>query len=171
MLAVKLLRKAEAHFARHGFHPKKTDITNVFTRGAEWMAAHLKIIKDPELKFSADKPYELYGWGKYVLCTLCALVFLVTLREWWYIALPGSVIVFYFFETQLLFLFPYLIDRKENAIGRSIQLAWRIGPHITIFNVIPIAWYMLTGGNFKRSIKESWLIGCLAILFWYEQEA
>jgi len=84
--------------------------------------------------------------------------------------IPLSIVVFYLFEIQFLFLFPLLIDNSKEPVRRGIREVFKIGIIRCLFTVIPIAFFMLLGLFHKRQRYRNWYIGCLAILIWYNDE-
>jgi hypothetical protein len=114
--------------------------------------------------------YEAYGYGKY---GLASGVMLAVLVAWAYtgedLLFPCAFVAFYLVEIQLLFLFPILVDDRDAPIRTSLALTKRVGYLTVLCNVIPIAVFMILGWLVRRRGLEAWLIGCMAILIWYER--
>lgn len=114
--------------------------------------------------------FGLAGTAKYAACTALGSVAACLL---WHVsraaAAPGFVLAFYALEARLVFLFPTLIDdgtRWSHAARRLVARAGGVPRAMTV--VIPLAAVMLTGGFAGRGFVRSWLLGCAAVLLWYE---
>ena len=144
--------------------------TNVFKHGAQWMADALAQLRGHPLPEIPETNFGIYGYGKYGISTLAMLLtaFIAIYFDQIYL-IPLAVVTFYLVEIQFLFLFPVLVDRKKAPIRTSLRLTRQAGYLRTLCTVIPIATFMILGGLGRTTVKEAWLVGCMAILIWYEE--
>lgn len=120
-------------------------------------------------RFPASTNFTRYGIGKYALCITASLLSAFLFCRINPLLTPLAVFVFYFFEVQLLFLFPLLIDDVRQPVWQSVKATQKIGIAKAMVTVLPIAFYMVAGLCKKKSYRQ-WYIGCLAILLWYVKE-
>ncbi len=166
-----LLQLSKHHLQNHPEVVSNVFSFDLFTQGAHWMAHRLNELDDS--KIAVVDPmvnFKVYGFGKYILCVLFFVISLLFSLKLNLLLMPVSILVFYFVEVQLLFLFPLLIDQVERPILTSIRLTSEIGVFRAVITVIPIAFYMAWGlCNVKKPFKN-WYIGCLAVVIWYQYE-
>lgn len=120
--------------------------------------------------FPASTNFTRYGVGKYALCVSASALSAFLFYRINPLLTPLAALVFYFFEVQLLFLFPLLIDEARHPVGRSVRATQKIGMAKALITVMPIAFYMVAGLRKKKDPRRQWYIGCLAILIWYVKE-
>ena len=73
-------------------------------------------------------------------------------------------------EAQMVFAFPAALDEAPSLWARSRTLVLREGGTLAVMTVVlPLAFFMLTGGLRGQGWIRSWALGCLGVLLWYEQ--
>jgi hypothetical protein len=171
MKSAALIRQSAAFF---DLHPELTNATASFAgfqSGAEWMSEQMRRLRggrDPA--FDDRINYTFYGVLKYTISLAGSIAALILSYRHCLWFLPTAVLVFYFFEIHFLFLFPILIDRAKRPIFTGFRLIYKIGVLKALFTVIPIAGFMLFGLTNRKNPFKNWYMGCLAVVFWYEQE-
>jgi len=153
-------------------HPTVSSFNNwqLFTNGARWMHAQLDDMSGAQTSFDEGINFAFYGWIKYSV-SLTAGFLSALLLVWLHpLLLPLAILVFYFCEVQLLFLFPLLIDKVPNPVYTSIRQTAAIGTWKIIKVIIPIGIRMLLGLLNVKAPLRNWYTGCLAILIWYKYE-
>jgi hypothetical protein len=166
-----LIAAGRAHLANYpGYEPAK-GLTTMFPTGARWMYDRLAELDKSNIRpWDPAINYNLYGFLKYGICVAGFLLSCVGLAVYAPLLVPVSILVFYLFEIQFLFLFPLLIDHSEKPVIMGIRAVFTIGIIHCLFTVIPIGCYMLAGLLHKRQRYRNWYIGCMAILIWYNDE-
>jgi len=165
-----LLANSKIHLSRFPGEQKTNSNTYIFTEGARWMTQRLNELDGGQRHFDPLLPYERYGYFKYIFCLSC---FLLSAGVFWTNAIfliPLAVVVFYFFEIHLLFLFPLLIGGVDHPIAKSIRMTYQIGIFTTLKTIIPIGVFMVLGLFRRQHPLKNWYLGCLAVLIWYVDE-
>jgi len=144
--------------------------TEVFEAGALWMGGCLAQIRETPGDRRLSASFTAYGYLKYGLASGAAAlwVLLTSMSDWPYL-FPLGILVFYLVEVNFLFLFPILLDGRQRPISTSFRMTRNLGYIYAMKNLAAIASRMLFGGFAGRGFKRSWLMGCLAVLFWYEK--
>lgn len=142
----------------------------IFSTGAKWMQERLNENSTDKISFNPSIAFGAYGFLKYISCSMAGIVAAFLLYKVHQLLVPLSIFIFYFFEVQLLFLFPLLIDQVPSPIWTSIRQSWRIGIFKTMLIVIPIGIFMIFGLFNVRAPLRNWHLGSLAIIIWYEHE-
>ncbi|MCB9891401.1 MAG: metallophosphoesterase [Planctomycetes bacterium] len=166
-----LVRRADRFLTEH---PElvalaRANAARGFQSGGEWMVAALQCIRKANV-VSCDTRFARAGTLKYAACTLLGILCAALayhVATW--LAAPGFVLGFYALEARLVFLFPVMIDdgvRAWASTGRWVVAAGGVLRSMSI--VLPLAIVMLTGGFLGRGFVRSWLLGCTAVLLWYE---
>lgn len=166
-----LILRSKAHFRQYPTNRESTLTPFIFTEGAKWMTSRLNELDGKKRSFRPGVPYELYGYLKYLFCLI---FFLFSGLFFWTKAIylcPLAILIFYFFEVHLLFLFPLLIDGVENPLAKGIQMAYKVGVLTAMKNILPIGVYMVVGLLNWRNPLQNWYEGCLAVLIWYVHES
>lgn len=166
MKAQILLQKAQQTLENEAFEPIRWH--TVFSAGGAWMFYWLQRLQfSPQRAMPSASQLNYYGFLKYSICLFAGLItgiWLFYLNFW---LLPFSVIVFYSFEIQALFLFPLLMDGAQNPIKKSMAMTRSMGYFQVLTTVMMIGFFMIWGfANFKNPLKN-WYTGCLAIVIWY----
>ncbi len=143
---------------------------NIFSTGAKWMHERMNETRDTKTAFDEAINFGGYGLFKYGTCIGSMLVAAWLLWRVHILLTPLSVIVFYFVEVHLLFLFPILIDRKCNPIMSGIQQTYKTGVLKAMSIVIPISIFMIFGLFNLKAPFRNWHTGSLAIIIWYQHE-
>lgn len=169
-LFLQLIQKSKAHHLLHQETISIPSYTHLFALGAEWMYLQLSYLRGNELNpFDVTIPFHLYGIFKYSLSLGGWILSIIVLYKIHPLLILLSIIVFYAVEIHFLFLFPLLIDNNEKPFQTSLRMLYKIGFLKTLINIIPIGCYMMIGLlDFKQPLRN-WYIGCLSILFWYEE--
>lgn len=143
--------------------------SDIFKDGAEWMHIRLQEIRGfQKSKFHKTNKYNIYGLLKYIVLLFTFFGAVLALWSLSIFLVPFSVLIFYFVEVHFLFLFPLLIDDVNKPLRESLKLTYEVSTFNAFLNVMPISIFMVIGlFNFKNPLKN-WYIGCLSILFWYE---
>ena len=132
------------------------------------MRQALEWIRGEELPGS-NFHFNLFGFVKYGLASLGAIVFLASalcFNPWWIL---GVVPAFYAIEAQLVFLFPLALDGSKQPFLVARRWTKRAGGTLRVMGVVlPLAATMLFGGFLGRGFVRSWCLGCLAVCLWYE---
>jgi hypothetical protein len=141
----------------------------IFASGAAWMRAvmaHVRGMPIPE----RDAPYNLFGFVKYGLASLGALLYLAAIMtQGWWVLLPGFILIFYAIEAQMVFLFPLVIDGHPQPFAVSRAWTQRAGGTLAVLIIVlQLAAVMLVGGWLGRGFVRSWALGCIAVVIWYE---
>ena len=143
---------------------------NMFSDGGKWMHEQMQIIRSRRWKLDEKISFSFFGSLKYILSTLFFLAMIIMSIKVSLYLLPLAIIAFYLAEVHFLFLFPLLIDGSPSPVISSFRLTYKAGIIRSLINVIPIAFFMLIGIlNFREPFRN-WYTGCMAILFWYEDE-
>jgi hypothetical protein len=141
---------------------------NMFPSGARWMFDRLNELDGTDNRvFNTAINYNLYGGLKYGVCLAGTFLFIAAGLRYSYWCVPLAVVFFYLLEVHFLFLFPLLIDNTKHPLRTGIRSVYGLGLLSCLFTVIPIAIFMLLGLLRKQDALRNWLIGCLAILIWY----
>jgi hypothetical protein len=143
---------------------------DIFYAGAKWMHNWMNEMDDRKTVFNYAAGFGAYGLFKYSCCVAAMTIAALLLYKVNVLLTPLSIIVFYFFEVQLLFLFPLLIDNVKNPLWVSMQQTYQIGIFKAIINVIPISIYMVIGLFNTKAPFRNWHTGSLAIVIWYQYE-
>jgi hypothetical protein len=141
-----------------------------FSSAGGWMRQAMIVLRN-QSQACGECPFQRFGILKYalalsgaVLCVAAA----INSRHWGValLALP----VFYLVETQMVFLFPLMIDGvAQNRIATARHWTIRAGGTVRVMRVVvPLAVFMLFGGFAGRGFVRSWCLGCLAVVLWYE---
>lgn len=166
-----LIAAGRTHLAKYPGYAPASGIAGMFPSGARWMYDRLNELDEKDTRpFDAGINYNFYGSLKYGICFSAFL-----LSIWWFskhepLLIPLSILLFYLFEVQFLFLFPLLLDNARKPLLRSLRETYKIGIPKCMFIVIPISFFMMIGLFQKKDIFRNWHIGCLAILIWYNNE-
>ncbi|HEY0030629.1 MAG TPA: hypothetical protein VGC65_07720 [Bacteroidia bacterium] len=165
-----LLHKSKVQWEKNPGNPIEEVSGKLFSSGAKWMYDQLNAQKHNEKEFNIAINYTFYGLLKYGICLTAFFISAMFFLNWNVYLLPFSIIVFYFFEVQFLFLFPLLIDNVKHPLLTSIRQTYKTGIIRSMANVIPIACYMLIGLFNLHNPLRNWHIGSLAIIIWYQHE-
>ena len=166
-----LWRQSERHLQLYPIYLSETPDLSVFSKGAAWMTARLNEMDNHKTtRFDPSIPFNAYGWFKYGLCISACIISAFLLFPLHFLLVPLSIVVFYFLEVQLLFLFPLLIDQVKQPILTSIKITYHLGVFKCMGTVMPIAFWMLWGIFSKNQPFRNWHVGALAILIWYKDE-
>lgn len=153
-------------------HPPAIDgivSINIFELGAKWMYDKLNEDKK-HAAFNQSINFSAYGSLKYGISLLAFLFSIVQFIKINFCLLPISIVIFYLVEVHFLFLFPFLIDRVQKPVWTSIKQTYKTGIFTTVFNVIPIGFFMVFGLLNLKDPFRNWYIGCLSIIIWYKNE-
>lgn len=166
----KLLSKSKIFYNNNPQRIKDLKFSGIFKDGAAWMSARLQEIRGfHKDEYYKPVPYSFYGVLKYAILLFFFLMAVLILGSMSVFLIPLSALIFYFVEVHFLFLFPLLIDEVNKPISKSLKLTYKVGVFKCFSNVIPISIFMVIGlMNFKNPFRN-WYIGCLCILFWYEE--
>ncbi|MBK7877699.1 MAG: hypothetical protein IPJ77_18600 [Planctomycetes bacterium] len=78
-------------------------------------------------------------------------------------------LAFYVVEAQLVFLLPVVADGSAHPWRDAWRATRAAGGTARVTSiVVPIAGFMLFEGLAGRGFVRSWLVGCLAVVLWYE---
>ncbi len=141
-----------------------------FGAAAEWMALAMQ-------RPSVDRGYaQRLGVIKYLSCLSVALATggLTAVFAGWPSVTAVALVVFYLAESQLVFLFPAMIDLPNaslwQAMSNAVRLRVAAGNTLYVVGiVVALAALMLFGGLFGKGFLRSWCAGCLAVARWYER--
>jgi hypothetical protein len=166
-----LLLQSKQFYENKPNQVEKALSTGIFTEGGKWMWEKMQTMDSRTVDgFDTSIPFTRYGFLKYGWCLSAFILSFFGALHIHTLLTPLSVLVFYFFEIHLLFLFPLLIDKTPYPIWKSIKITYKIGILKTLWRVVRIAFFMLIGiFNFKNPFKN-WHIGCLFVLIWYQNE-
>jgi hypothetical protein len=141
-----------------------------FVSGAEWMREVLSHLRRQPLQ-QVPIAYQRLGLLKYGAASIGALLYVsVFVSLGWWLLIPGSVLVFYAIEAQMVFLFPLAIDGHRQVFLTSWRWTRLAGGTWCVMNtVLCLAALMLFGGWFGQGFVRSWALGCLAVVLWYEE--
>ncbi|MEO6228587.1 MAG: hypothetical protein ABJB11_22165 [Ferruginibacter sp.] len=142
----------------------------LFTHGARWMHAQLDDMRDTKTTFDEQTNFEFYGWMKYGVSVGAGLVSAIFLYRLHPLLSPLAVLMFYFCEVQMLFLFPLLIDKVPNPFYASIRETAAIGALKAMMIIIPVSIRMLLGLFNRKAPLLNWYTGCLVVVTWYQHE-
>ncbi len=135
-----------------------------FATGAAWMLRALEVVRGQSLPGLGRGNYHLLGLLKYGLAGLAALL---CVAKGYALLAP---VAFYAVEAQFVFLFPLALDGARLPVLKSPGLTRKAGGTLRVMGtVMPIAWRMLSGVFRRAGVVESWCVGCLAVVLWYEQ--
>jgi len=140
-----------------------------FISGAEWMRVAMQHVRGTPIA-PVEGRYQRLGFIKYGLASLGALAWLLFCVVYgiWPLMI-GVVPVFYAIETQMVFLFPCVIDGSTTPFHEGRMLMRRAGGTLAVMvSVLQFAVLMLFGGFTGRGFVRSWALGCLAVVLWYE---
>ena len=169
MKYIDLIQQSKAKLEQNSNAINSPISINIFALGAKWMFEKLNET-NKNAKFDDRTNYHAYGFLKYGISLIAFFIALLLLSKISIFLIPFSIFVFYFFEVQLLFLFPLLLDKVQNPIWSSVKQTYKIGIFTAMITVIPIGLYMVWGLlNFKNPYKN-WHIGCYSIIIWYKNE-
>jgi hypothetical protein len=170
MKAIKLLSKASKLWEEETIVLPSLNYNTKFEFGAAWMSVWMgKIRPEAQIFLKPLFRFSYFGYLKYGLSLIFMGISIPFLYKIHAYLVVFSVLVFYLVEVHFLFLFPILIENKENPIKQSIKITYKIGLFSALITVIPIAFFMLIGlFNIKNPLKN-WYIGCLSVLIWYEE--
>ncbi|HTF82723.1 MAG TPA: hypothetical protein VL947_13400 [Cytophagales bacterium] len=169
MKASHLIKLATVRLDTYPVKIKHVFSTQIFKHGAEWMYIYMQG-KAPHATFDPSTPYHTYGLYKYGISITACLASLFALIQIHILLAPLSILVFYCFEIQFLFLFPLLLDKVSKPIVKSILYTYKVGPFKALFIVLQIGTFMVLGLlNFRNPLRK-WYIGCISVLIWYELE-
>ncbi|MDX1943509.1 MAG: hypothetical protein SFU99_23280 [Saprospiraceae bacterium] len=170
MYALILLTLSQHIFKHQPQYAERLKWNNLFSIGARWMHERLCEMRGSDQEFDEVINFTYYGVLKYSISIAGLVIALYYLIKVNIFLAPLAILFFYFLEVHFLFLFPLLIDKVKRPLLNSIRLAYKIGIIRAVFNVLPIAIFMLLGlFNYKKPLYN-WYIGCLAILYWYHYE-
>lgn len=144
--------------------------SGIFSAGAKWMHKWMNEMDNKKMPFKNAGGFGAYGLYKYTLCVAAMTFTALLLYKVNVLLTPLSIFVFYFFEVQLLFLFPLLIDNIKNPVWVSMKQTYRIGIVKAMVIVIPISFYMIIGLFNIKAPFRNWHTGSLAIIIWYQYE-
>ena len=145
-----------------------------FRSGGEWMRAALKVLRNGNAP-DGQSDFQRLGFLKYGLALTGALpgLLLGCLAPGFGCFLPALLLTaagFYIVEAQMVFAFPAALDDVPAPCARSRTLVFREGGTFAVMTVVlPLAFFMLTGGLRGQGWVRSWALGCLGVLIWYEQ--
>jgi hypothetical protein len=142
----------------------------LFTSGAKWMHKKLNDQESNTDKFDDSINFEFYGLLKYAISLSAFIVSFLFLLKINIALLPLSIPIFYLFEIHFLFLFPLLLDRVKNPLWASIKQTYRAVFFKTLFVVMQIGFFMVSGLFDLKDPFRKWHIGCLAVIIWYQNE-
>lgn len=163
------LRQAKALLLAHPELEHAARSVHGFAGGGAWMVHALSVLRDRPIA-PKQRRFRAIGLRKYGLC-LSAGAAAVT-AAWTggaICAIALGLLAFYAVEARGVFDFPAAIDYGARARLASRALFRRAGGTLTILSrVLPIAAFMLCGGLARARPRWSFVVGCLAILLWYE---
>lgn len=145
---------------------------HIFTLGARWMFGQWPLGGPPPAGgFAEHTRFGWYGSLKYGSSLLAALVVASALARlplllW----VPLAGLAFYLVEVHLLFLFPLLLDGVAHPLRSSVRATYRVGLLRALGWTLGIAAFMLVGLLDWRRPWRKWHIGCLAVIYWYQDE-
>ncbi len=118
-----------------------------------------------------SRHFHRAGIGKYAACTVVgAMAAVPTWPLAWPLGGVCFVLAFYALEARLVFVFPAMIDYGSRASRGAGALVRRAGGVPEVMSVVmPLAAVMLCGGFAGRGFVRSWLLGCAAVVLWYER--
>ena len=133
------------------------------------MASALSVVRHRAVT-PRDSRFAGLGSRKYGLCLLAAggaALIAWTAGTTWAVAL--GLLAFYAVEARHVFDFPIAIDYGRRAGPASRALHRRAGGTLTILTrVLPIAGFMLLGWLGNRRPRWNFVVGCMAVVLWYE---
>jgi len=139
-----------------------------FPSAVKWMRLALQILRSKEIP-ERNIPYSFLGFIKYGLAGFTFILYIIfIIHIKYYIFLPFAIVLFYGIEVQFLFLFPLAIDGISKPIYHSLNCKVKGGRFASIFGVIVIAIFMISGILPQKSFFRNWSVGCIAVLIWYE---
>ena len=138
-----------------------------FRGGAEWMREVLTILRHGQIP-QGQANFALLGIIKYTL-SFFGLVITIPLLGYIVGLILGGVL-FYLIESQMVFLFPCVLDGVAHPFresrARTVQSGGTFKVMRTVFGLGVV---MLLGGCFGYGFVRSWCLGCISILIWYEE--
>ncbi len=143
--------------------------TNFFLSGAQWMNQALGVVRG---RNSLMKPvsYQLLGLFKYTTSVGVGLFFLWLawrLGRWDFLGLVP--LGFLAVDSQLVFLFPALLEGAPSPLAHALRLSHRAGgPILVMAGLIPLWSVALFGGFVGQGFLRSWCLSCLAVVLWYD---
>ncbi len=147
---------------------KPIPVLNMFSSGGFWMANRMGINSVDD---KVIRDFNVYGIIKYGLSLIFATsAFLVTYSYNIPPAIILAILVFYLVEVHFLFLFPLIIDKVKAPLWSSVKMTYSVGLISCLMNTMAIAQYMLFGLLEPHYPYKKWYTGCLAIIFWYQDE-
>lgn len=171
MYYLQLIQKSKEHLKTYFVATQTPPSRFVFTAGAAWMCKRMNELDSERSRiFNPHIHYEWYGMLKYGIALLAFGISGYGFMEIHWALPPLSILVFYGFEIQFLFLFPLLIDQRPDPLRSSFKMTCAVGYLRALSVVVPIGLYMAMGLLRFKSPLYYWYVGCLAIVIWYDEE-
>jgi len=163
------LRQARFLLLEHPKLERAAQSVHGFLGGGAWMVHALSVLRNRPVA-PKERRFRAIGLRKYGLCLLAGAVAAgLTWAGGATCAVAFGLLAFYAVEARGVFDFPAAIDYGPRSRLASKALFRRAGGTLTILSrVLPIAAFMLCGGIARARPRWSFVVGCLAILLWYE---
>ncbi|WP_342380365.1 hypothetical protein NVS55_12310 [Myxococcus stipitatus] len=142
-----------------------------FASSATWMAHALTQVRGRPVLTALPHAgrWGAFKYGCALLVALCCWGLAVELGLPHVVGFGLAVLAFYAAEVQGLFLFPLLMDGVEHPWRSGRALLRRAGGTAgAVGTVLMLAGVMLLGGMVGRGWVRCWCLGCLAVVYWYE---
>jgi hypothetical protein len=140
-----------------------------FGGGGAWMAEALSALRRRRVAPKASR-FAALGWRKYALCLVAGgSAAALGSTAGTACAVASGLLAFYAVEARQVFAFPVAIDYGRRAPTASRVLHRRAGGTLTILTrVLPIAAFMLLGWLANGRPRRNFVVGCMAVVLWYE---
>ncbi len=155
--------------AEHPALVRSAETVRGFGDGGAWMALALSAVRNRRVA-PKESRFLALGLRKYGLCLLAAgSAAAVSSRAGTACAVAFGLLAFYAVEARRVFDFPAAIDYGRRARTAARALHRRAGGTITILTrVVPIAAFMLLGWLANGRPRRNFVVGCMAVILWYE---
>jgi uncharacterized protein (TIGR03382 family) len=163
------LRRAAAVLSEHPELVRSGLAVRGFGDGGRWMASALSAVRKRRV-VPRESRFLALGARKYGLCLLAGgLAAAACSTAGTAGAVAFGLLAFYAVEARRVFDFPAAIDYGPRARAASRALHRRAGGTLTILTlVLPIAAFMLLGWLLRGRPRWSPIVGCMAVILWYE---
>lgn len=169
------LNRAAAMLSDHPDLVRAAATVRGFQGGGEWMALALAAARsEPPSKTQSRKRetprFRALGLRKYGACLLAAgCAASISLPAGPACAIAAGLLLFYGVEARHVFDFPAAIDYGRRGRTAARALHRRAGGTISILTrLVPIVAFMLLGFVVIRRPRWNCVVGCMAVVLWYE---